>query len=183
MLKGFAVGFFCFILFLVLHSIIFHNWKIKFRFRALLGIFFSLLPVYALIYFMVPTDALVVMPADSSMTPGTVIGISKFFNFLLGIWIYLFLFFGYCQFYFIIDRSVSVRVMIELDNSPEKKLTLRQIEEIYNPDYIFRRRLKQMVDSKYIFEKVGYYENLRKGYFMAKFFRFLKNYLNLGYGG
>ncbi len=183
MLKGFVIGFFCFILFLVLHILIFHNWKIKKRFAALVSIFCSILPVYALLYFLIPMDAIVIMPADPTLTPGVVIGISKIFNFLTGVLIYLLLFFGYCQFYFIIDRSISVRVMIELIKSKDKKLTLEQIKKIYSPDYIFIRRLQHMIDTKYIIEDSGFYKNLLKGRIIAKLFQFLKSYLNLDSGG
>ncbi|MFH1846519.1 MAG: hypothetical protein ABH869_03060 [Candidatus Omnitrophota bacterium] len=123
------------------------------------------------------------MPADSQITSGAVIGLSKIFNFLLGLWVYLFLFFGYCQFYFIIDRSISVRIMIELEKTPDKKLSMDQIQKIYKPEYIFSRRMQHLVDSKYIVEESGFYRNRRSGQISAKVFRFLKNYLNIGEGG
>lgn len=183
MLKGCVIGFFCFIVFLFLHFIIFHKRKIKFRFLALVRIFFSLLPLYVLLYILIPYEALLIMPADPRLAPVVVIGLSKTFNFLLGILIYLLLFFGYCQFYFIIDRSISVRVMIEIEKSRDKRLTPEQIKKLYSPDYIFSRRLKHMVDSKYIIEDSDAYKNLGKGRIVAKTFRFLKGYLNLDVGG
>ena len=183
MLKGAVIGFFCFIIFLFLHIIIFHNCKIKQRFRVLMRIFYSLLPLYILLYTLVPTDTLIIMPADPRLTLGSVIGLSKVFNFLLGILIYLLLFFGYCQFYFIIDRSISVRIMIEVEKSKDKKLTLEEIKRAYSPDYILSRRLKHMIDSKYIIEDAGSYKNIQKGRIVAKVFKFLKEYLQIGEGG
>lgn len=146
-------------------------------------IFWSLLPLYILLYILIPADALIIMPVDPEITPGVVIGLSKVFNFLIGILFYLLLFFGYCQFYFIIDRSISVRIMIELEKSKDKKLTLEQIKKVYLPDYIFSIRLKQMIDSKYIIEDSGSYKNLCKGQLLARSFQRLKDYLNLGLGG
>ncbi|MBU4343406.1 MAG: hypothetical protein KKG21_05300 [Candidatus Omnitrophica bacterium] len=183
MLKGFVIGFICFNAFFILHIFIFHNWKMKFRFRALVRIFYSLLPLYMLLYISIPGDALLLLPADPAITPGVVIGLSKIFNFSLGIFIYLLLFFGYCQFYFIIDRSISVRIMIRLEKSKDKRLTLEQIKKAYKPDYIFLRRLRHMRDNKYIIEESGFYRNLHKGRITARLFRFLKGYLNLGVGG
>ena len=183
MLKGFVIGFFCFIVFLILHNFIFHNWKIKFRFRALVWIFYSLLPLYMLLYTLIPGDAMLLMPINYMITPVVVIGISKIFNFSLGILIYLLFFFGYCQFYFIVDRSISVRIMIGLEKSKDKKLTLEQIKKAYKPDYIFLRRLEHMIDNKYITEESGFYKNLSKGKILARVFQFSKNYLNLGSGG
>lgn len=183
MLKGFVIGFFCFTVFLFLHFIIFHKRKIKYRFVTLLRIFCSLLPVYVFLYILIPTEAMIIMPADPRIDPGVVIGLSRVFNFLLGILLYLLLFFGYCQFYFIIDRSISVRIMIELERSKDKRLNLEQIKKIYSPDYMLSRRLKHMVDTKYIIEDGGSYKNIRKGRIVAKVFKFLKEYLQIGEGG
>ena len=131
MFKGILIALFCFILFLLIHALIFHNLKIKKRFHTIAMTFYSLFPVYALIFFLIP-----VFPTGSASL--TII------SFLNGIVIYVFLFFGYCQFYFIIDRSISVRVMIELENSPEKQLTVEQIKEV---DSFSQRLRHQMVSS------------------------------------
>lgn len=183
MLKGFVIGFLCFLLFLFLHVIIFHSRKIKYRFRTIVRIFYSLLPLYIFFYILIPADALVIMPADPRVTPGAVIGLSKIFNFLIGVFVYLFLFFGYCQFYFIVDRSISVRIMIELEKSVNKQLTFDQIKEIYNPEDLLLRRLGHMLDSKYIIPNSNYYKNTNKGHCIARIMNFLKEYLRLGPGG
>jgi hypothetical protein len=134
-------------------------------------------------YILIPADALVMIPADPGMVPGTVIGLSKIFNFLIGLAAYLSLFFGYCQFYFIVDRSVSIRMMIELEDDPDKKMTKEEIKKVYDFDDFISRRLKHMLDSRYIVEESGYYHNTGKGRFHAGLFKFLKEYLQLGRGG
>jgi hypothetical protein len=183
MLKGFVLGFLCFLIFLIIHAIIFHNWKIQRRFISLAVIFCSLLPLYVILYIAIPAEPLILIPADPTLTAEIIIETSKVFNFLLGLFIYLLLFFGYCQFYFIIDRSISVKIMIELEKSPNKKLSLEEIKKVYPGDYIFRRRLKHMIDAHYIIEDSGFYKNIRRGRFNAKLFSFLKNYLQIGEGG
>ncbi len=170
MLKGIVIAFFCFILFLLIHAVIFHNWKVKKRFQAIIIIFYSLFLVYTLIYFLTPSF---LTYADSSVIAG----------FVNGVVIYVFLFFGYCQFYFIIDRSISVRVMIELENSPEKQLTAEEIKKVYSLDSLLTRRLGQMVGTNYIVESSGFYKNTRKGRYEARFFKFLKDFMQLGPGG
>ena len=72
MIKGFLIGFFCFIVFLILHIVIFHNWKIKRRFEVLARILCGLLPVYVLLYILIPTEAMIIMPVDPRVTPGGV---------------------------------------------------------------------------------------------------------------
>jgi len=132
---------------------------------------------------LIPAETMILIHPDPRITPGAVIGLSKVFNFFLGLFIYLLLFFGYCQFYFIIDRSISVRIMIELEKSEKKKLDFEEIKKVYNPDYIFLRRLKHMIDSRYITKEGDAYRNTKKGKFVAMLFKFLKEYLNLGEGG
>jgi hypothetical protein len=134
------------------------------------------------LYILIPSELITILPADSKVSP-VLIGLSKIFNFFLGLFTYLLLFFGYCQFYFIVDRSISVRIMIELENSKNKKLTLDQIKQVYSPDHVFLRRLKEMIDSRFIVEDAGSYKNTRKGKIIANFFQFLKGYLQLGEGG
>lgn len=183
MLKGIVIGFLCFILFLFLHAVIFHTRKINLRFIALVKIFCALLPVYVILYLLIPVEAMIIMPADPAVTPGTVIGLSKVFNFFVGLLFYLLLFFGYCQFYFIIDRSISVRVMIEIEKAKDKKLTFDEIKQIYSLDYILSRRLKHMIDTHYITEENGVYKNILKGKNTARLFKFLKDFLRIGEGG
>lgn len=185
MLKTIIIGFFCFILFLALHIVIFRNVEIKRRFKTLVIIFFSLFPVYALLYFLIPSDTLIIVP----VIPSPVVSLKLvnllygMLNFMIGFMLYIFLFLGYCQFYFIVDRSISVRVMIEIANSVEKKLTFEEIEEIYNFDIILSRRLEHMEYGKYVVNNKGYYSNSKKGNFEAKIFKFLKEFLRLGPGG
>lgn len=170
MLKGILIALFCFILFLLIHVVLFHNRPIKKHFYTLVIIFSSLIPVYVLIYFLTP-DFL----TDSASS--TVV------SFLNGIAIYIFLFFGYGHFYFLVARSLSVRMMIELENSPEKQLTFEQMKEVYNPDDLVWKRLEQMVNANYITKNSGYYKNTRKGRYEARICKFLKEFLQLGPGG
>jgi hypothetical protein len=157
--------------------------EVKRRFLTLVRIFYALIPLYALLYILIPTDALVMIPADPRVIPGTVIGLSKIFNFFVGFATYISIFFGYCQFYFIMDRSVSIRMMIELEDDPDKKMTKEEIKKAYDFDDFISRRLKHMLDSRYITEESGYYYNTGKGRLHARLFRFLKEYLKLGKGG
>lgn len=186
MLKAYVIGLFCFIVFLILHVIIFRKFELEERFKALVNIFYSLIPLYALLYILIPYDLVSVVPAEpvKPHLPLWLIELlSGVFNFLAGLMFYVFLFLGYCQFYFIVDRSISVRVMIELENSPEKKLSFDEIKKIYDFNEILSRRLGHMADSKYIVQNSGYYTNTKKGRLEAKTFKFLKDFLNLGKGG
>ena len=170
MLKGILIAFFCFILLMNIHFIIFRKWKIEKRFRAMGIIFASLLPVYTLIFLLTPDF----FTTSASFT---------IVNFLNGMLLYLLLFFGYGHFYFLVDRSISARIMVELESSKEKQLTREQIEEVYSPDYLLSHRLGQMVDGKYVTLIAGYYKNTRKGRCQGRILKLLKEYWQLGRGG
>lgn len=186
MVKAYLIGFFCFIFFLILHVIIFRKFELKERFKTLLNIFFSLFPMYILLYILIPYDIVAVVPSEPvkpHLPLWLIEMLSNAVNFSSGLMLYVFLFLGYCQFYFIVDRSISVRVMIELENSTDKKLSFEEVKKIYNFNEILSRRLEHMMGSKYIVEDSGYYRNTPKGRFEANVFKFLKDFLNLGKGG
>lgn len=186
MLKAILIGFFCFLLFLALHVIIFRAIDLKERFRALSLIFFGIIPVYIILYAAIPQAYFLVMPTqavDTVFSPRTVELLSTGLNFMSGLMLYIFLFLGYCQFYFIVDRSISVRVMIEIDKNPDKKLTFDDIMRVYSFNGILSRRLEHMVEGKYLVKDGEYYVNTEKGRLEALCFRFIKEFLQLGPGG
>lgn len=186
MLKAYLIGLFCFMLFLILHVIIFRRFELKERFKTLVYIFFTLFPVYTLLYILIPYDLVAVVPSEPikpHLPLWLIYALSGTSNFLGGLMLYVFLFLGYCQFYFIVDRSISVRIMIELENAPQKKLSYDEIKRVYDFDEILSRRLQHMLDSKYIEKNSGYYINTKKGRLEARALKFLKEFLNLGKGG
>ncbi len=183
MIKALLLGFCCFLLFLFFHILIFHYFKVRKRFAMLKNLFFLLIPLYTLLFFVFKGEVLTIMQLKPEFSAPFYTFLSEGLNFCVGLGLYIFLWLGYCQFYFIIDRSISVRFMIEIDNSPNKALGFEEIAKRYTPEYIFSRRLEQMVDNGYLEIKDGKYVNTKKGTIEAKVFRFLKELLQLGPGG
>lgn len=188
MIKASILGFLCFMLFLCVHAAVFHTFDLKERFRAIKTIFFALIPVYAALYLIMPAGYIVVEtggPAAffSTAPLGTIVAATRGIYFLSGFMLYLFLFLGYCQFYFIVDRSISVRVMIEIENSPGGSLSAEEIQRVYPFKGILDRRLDHMLYGNYVRERDGRYSNTRKGVAQARVFGFLKDFLRLGKGG
>lgn len=188
MIKAVFTGLLCFALFLALHIFIFRRFEPKERFRTLAAIFFSIVPLYALLYFLIPTGYMIYAPIGAASSKPIIsleaaYRITAVLNFLSGLFLYIFLFLGYCQFYFIVDRSISVRVMIEIENSIEKRLSFEELKKLYSGDEIFRRRLGHMVEGGYTRDISGYYANTPKGRFEARLFGFIKDLLKLGKGG
>ncbi|MBI5827780.1 MAG: hypothetical protein HZB22_08670 [Deltaproteobacteria bacterium] len=187
MIKAYLLGILCFMLFLCVHAAVFHTFELKERFRAIKTIFFSLIPVYAALYLILPSGYVIVETGVPAFFPAaplrTIVAATRAMYFLSGFMLYLFLFLGYCQFYFIVDRSISVRVMIEIENSPERSLSAEEIQRVYPFKGILDRRLEHMVYGNYIKERDGRYLNTGKGRAQARVFGFLKDFLRLGKGG
>lgn len=187
MIQSILIGLACFFAFLITHVIVFRLIRLKERFRALFYIFLVFVPVYVFLYSVFSADYLVLAPigpvVDPKLDLETVYKITRGIYFASGLALYLFLFLGYCQFYFIVDRSISVRVMLEIERSQRKMLTPEEIQKAYTFNEILSRRLGHLVEGKYLINKGGYYQNSGKGRFEARLFNFLKELLNLGKGG
>lgn len=186
MIKAVLIGFCCFILFLTFHVVVFRTLDLKERFRALTIIFFSLIPLYVVTYLLVPVDYLVIVPMEPiapAISQHSIYFFHGAMNFLSGFMLYAFLFLGYCQFYFIVDRSISVRVMIEMEKAAGKRLSFDDIMRVYSFHGILARRLEHMVEGEYLVREGDYYVTTPKGRLEAKVFCFLKEFLRLGPGG
>lgn len=170
LIKAIIAGLACSLLFLILHVLIFRYLRPEERFRTLVAIFFSLVPVYAFAYVLVP-------PRQGIYSGHDVL------EFLVGLFLYIFLFLGYCQFYFIIDRSISVRVMIEIEKSAVGSFNFDEIRQVYSFDRVLTRRLEHMVEDGYLKREADRYLNTRKGRFVAGLFSFLKDLIRIGPGG
>ncbi|SVD39622.1 uncharacterized protein METZ01_LOCUS392476 [marine metagenome] len=164
MIEGILLAFGCYVAFLFAHVGVFHFFRPKRHYRSIQLTFLGFLSTYVIMYILLSSSFEVL-------------------GFLNGILIFFLLYFGYCQFYFIVDRSISVRINIEIENSPNKKLSLEQLKEIYSWDYIFLRRLGHMLDSGYLAKESDGFFNTFKGRTQAQAFKYLKGFLNIGPGG
>lgn len=102
--------------------------------RVINVLWLCFLPVYALLFFVLGGEV---------RTP---IGIVDALNgFLLDVLLLL----GYTYFFFLVERGLSLRVMIEIGRSPQGKMSIPDIQRVYPYDYIIDKRLGQM-------ERMGY---------------------------
>lgn len=162
MLKATLIVLGCFILFISLHFIIFHNLKVKRRFRSLLIIGLSLFPIYGIAFLLIPD----IPPL-------------KTVNFLNGISLFLLISFFYLHLIEFVDRSITTRIMVEIEDSPEKGLTLKEIKERYSLKEKLSYELEDMMHLKVISKDSGYFKNTLKGSYYARFIKFLRDFLRL----
>jgi hypothetical protein len=105
-------------------------------------------PIYVLIFLLL-----------SQKVPGLAVdlrsvdGVAVFLN---GLILNMFFLVGYTVFFFLIERGLSLRVMIEIHRSPHGRMTIEEIKQVYSYDYILEKRLGQMLKMGYAVRKGGY---------------------------
>ncbi len=164
-----------FVTFLMLHSLVFHFLKITQRVRwmaILLGVCLFLL------FFLLPFFRSLNIEEKISKTSQTG---------LLSLAVFTFIWFGYLQFYFIIERGISPRFLIHFLEAGKRGLTLQEANTLYPFEDVLSRRVDQMVASNLLEElstpSGKYLKNSKKGQWMGKVFGGLKGFLQLGNGG
>lgn len=174
-MRGLVGGLLAFAVYFVIQVAIFHSVKVSRRALVLVGIWVAGLPVYALIYFVLPDDGVV--------WPGPFVAPSDGLTFFSGGLLYFFIFMGYAQFIYMAESSVGVRTMIELATNTEKGLTLEELTGRYRQDWMLGRRLARMVHAGYLVEEDGRYRVTGRGRFVATVLAYCKRILCLGPGG
>ena len=166
------LGCISFFVFLTLHVIIFHNRPPERRFRTLIYISAGSLLLYGILfYFGVKIG---VNDAVNAFAPAWII------NILNGLFIYLFIYFFYFHLIIVFDRSVSPRMMVELDKSPDKRLTVDGIKSAYSLEEKLRRELDDMDYMLRMAKDGDAYTNTKKGITHARLMDFLREYLHIG---
>ena len=165
-----------FFFFFVTHAIWLHWRKPVNRWRAVTRFFLFFLGVYTLAFWMLPFPNWFNLLNSAS-------SLAKWFAWANGAGWYILVFLGYAQFYFLIDRGVSARIMMEIEESPEKRLRVEEIHQHYDPKNMQTRRLHDMLYGGYVIKEGEYYKNTIKGQTHARIFRFCKIYLHLYPGG
>ena len=89
----------------------------------------------------------------------------------------------YLSVYYLIDRSVSSTLLEIIENSPEGKLSAKQIKQIYGIENKYHSELKGMREGGFITEKSGCYRNSLKGRLYARLAWLIKIIFKLGPGG
>lgn len=174
MIESYLLSGGAFFLFLAAHVLVFYYkrplepWKAVSRLAKL---FFL---AYTILFFVVPFPNWFSLAGDS-----TAARIAAYIN---GAVIYLFLFFSYAQAYFLFDRGISARILVELLDA-EGGMSREELRKRYNPDTLQERRLIDMVYGGHIQEQNGNYTLLAKGRLLAKVFRWGKKILHFYPGG
>ena len=156
MLEKIVLSIIAFVLFLVVHWVVFHFWRITNRFRVVNRIFLVFLFGYTVAAVLIPDGSFY----GGVVTESTIGGLLTYVN---GLAIYVFLFFSYAQFYFLIDRSISARILTEIEETPAKELSFTELTSRYNPEKLLVRRLEDMRYGGDLIEANGRWRGKPKG--------------------
>ncbi|MFA5129324.1 MAG: hypothetical protein WC477_00200 [Patescibacteria group bacterium] len=176
MIEDILLSFGAFIAFLLVHWTVFHFRNITHRYRTVQRLSIVFLAAYTLSSFLLP---------HGLINDGIVeIGLrGRIVSYLNGALLYLFLYFSYAQFYFLIDRGVSARMMVELSQLPNGTGTFETVASAYVPERLLRRRVDDMLYGGYLTETNGTLVLTKKGWMFAKLFGFWKKFIHLYPGG
>ena len=141
-----------------------HSWVINL-------IWLGFLPMYLLLLWAL-SHSCTALAVDFT-TPN---GVADLLNGLL--WDVLLLL-GYTYFFWLIERGLSLRVMIEIGRSPRRQLTIPEIQQIYTYDYIIKKRLNLMYKMGYAIEQDGRIRNTEKGRKLANANRLVRKIIRL----
>lgn len=160
-----------FTLFIFLHAILFHFKKIHAKVKTMALIALMVCPLNGLGVYLINGQFL--SRINSEWTTQ-----------VTALLIFMFLWFGYLQFYFIVERGISPRILMHFLEGKDYSLTIDQLESKYSLSDMANRRIRQMVQVGLLtHENSGNYINSPKGGFFGKVFGRIKEFLQLGQGG
>src|SRR5579859_3482813 len=76
---------------------------------------------------------------------------------------YAFLFLGYLEFYFTVDRSITTRMLMFIESAGPNGLTYDEMAKLYPPDFLLKRRFTDLEYGNYIVRRDGSFINTKKG--------------------
>ena len=163
MLKGIVLSAGLISLWIAVHILVIQIFRPKLVFQMSTKLFAATIPLFFLIYLFTPAD-LYVLP-EQYCRASSVLGI------LNGLLVHFLLCYSWWQFFFPVDRSLTLRILVEYSRAPGGSLTYEHLRSIYSFDQIIERRMDDMLQNGYINDAgEGRYILTRQGELMAKAF-------------
>ncbi len=174
MIESYLLSGGVFFLFLLTHALVFYHRRPQEPWKAVSRMAKLFFLVYTLLFFTAPFPNLFLLMADSFAARA-----AAYAN---GAVLYIFLFFSYAQVYFLLDRSISGRILTDMFEAGGSA-TEEEIRRRYDPHALQRRRLRDMVYGGHIKEYEGTFALTPKGKLLARVFHWGKKILHLYPGG
>lgn len=176
MVEALLLGVLAFVFFLAAHFIVFHYFSPYHRWTAVMRVFWACSALYVLVFWLMPfPNWFGILNLGSSF--------AKWTAFIVGASWYVFLFLSYAQFYFLVDRGISARILVEILRAKGENLSHDELRKRYSPETLQSRRLNDMLYGHYVVQENSVYRLTPKGRLNARMFDFCKKYLHLNPGG
>jgi hypothetical protein len=142
MLKGLLLSGGLIALWAVGQAIVFHVAAPRKVFSSMLRSFASTVPIYLLLYY--------VTPAHLGFLPTGFVGMDWRLGLGNGLMVYVLLFLTAGLFYSHADRSITIRLLIELARAPQQRLTLAEMRAVCGVEVLMQDRLDIMVRNGFL---------------------------------
>jgi hypothetical protein len=127
---------------LIVQAVVFHLVAPRKAFASMLASFGPTLPLYLLLYLMTP--------ADLGFLPSAFVGADWRLGLVNGLVLQVLLFLTAGLFYSHADRSITVRLLIELARAPQQRLTLAQMQAVCGVEVLMADRLEIMLANRFL---------------------------------
>lgn len=129
-------------LWLVVQAVVFHVAAPRKAFSSMLTWFSPTVPLYLVLYW--------ALPADLGILGDEFVGADWRLGAANGLLVHVLLFLTAGLFYSHADRSITVRLLIELARAPEQRLTLAQMQAMCGVEVLMQDRLDIMVRNGFL---------------------------------
>ena len=141
-------------------------------FKSLVIIFAITVPLFPLVYFLTPRD-LFFLPRQCSQT-------TFWLGLFTGLLAHILFFFAYVEFFYYVERSVTLRILVEIRKRPE--CTLEEVRGIYNMETMVADRVNVMRENGFVELERGLWQLTSKGKLFTQTFSLTRRILNLSPG-
>ena len=142
MLKGLVLCGLLITTWLIVQAAVFHLVAPRKAFASMLASFAPTVPLYLVLY--------VMTPADLGFLPSAFVGADWRLGLVNGLTLQVLLFLTAGLFYSHADRSITVRLLIELARAPEQRLTLAQMQAVCGVEVLMADRLEIMLANRFL---------------------------------
>lgn len=178
MLKALVLSCACALAFFLIHVAVFSLRPIRDRFKAMNLIMLLCLAAYVVLFAVLPSEEAWSAALFKTIWPAFPRGYTAV-SLGVGVLIYLMLYMGYLEFYFTADRSMTVRILREIERTGGRGLSPEDVEKIYDTRHYYLRRYDEMLASGYLRREGEKYINTGKGSRVARLYDFVIRSLHL----
>lgn len=147
---------------ILIHLFLMHQTKTSHRLKAMTTAFLSSLPFLYLLLFFFQHQHFFIWQVDGKE--------SFLLSYLYAFLLQLLFFFFFVECFYHIERSVTLRFLIEIDQAPATLIT--SITEDYSLEEMIERRLNDLHHNRWIFHKNKCWFLSKKAYYLARAMHF-----------